>query len=75
MEETWEQPARVEVRLLSMEHLINFQSENCTHINTKSITRASGRRQRAFHGKGRKKKGGGNTWTVPLRRSCPASFA
>lgn len=79
---TWRRPGSsqpasqsLEVRLLSMEHLVNFQSENCAHINTLSITRASGRRQRAFHGKGRGKKGGGNTWTKPLRRLCPVSSA
>lgn len=60
---TWRRPGNsqlasqgLEVRLLPMEHLVNFQSENCAHINTLSITRASGRRQRAFHGKGRGKK-------------------
>lgn len=45
-----------EGRTLLTEHLINFQFENCTHINTQSMTRASSRRQRAFHGKGRGKK-------------------
>lgn len=34
---------RVGGRLLSIEHLINFQPESCTHINTQSITRASGK--------------------------------
>lgn len=46
------QPHRTEGRPLLMEHFIHFQSENCTHINTQPMTRASGRKQRAFHGNG-----------------------
>lgn len=46
------QPHRTEGRPLLMEHLIHFQFENCTHINTQPITRASSRGQRAFHGNG-----------------------